>query len=215
MVLYIIKNVIILIQYLQVSSSPLHFRQIHKRKQSSIVMDHLIEIALCSVHVPSPIILTRSTAIIQAPSVSLCNREEPSPVKEVFAEGVAIRSPTRRKKPSHIRRKLPGNRLAADGVTGISREDVRADFRSSLVPFPAPESTATDPVSKRVRYWKDSKGRAFYDCECGDRKPSQHLSKILRHSRLHDIHAYQCSVCQKVFDFHLALNAHMKSHKSR
>lgn len=65
----------------------------------------------------------------------------------------------------------------------------------------------------RIRVWTNENNLQYYDCECGKRKPVQDLYKIKQHVLRHDVEEHVCSICSKVFQHHLQMNAHMKVHK--
>lgn len=101
---------------------------------------------------------------------------------------------------------------------GFQRGGVRSEFEEMRS-----ESLVTDFNSKppphsaayaRIRVWKDSSNRKYYDCLCDCRKPVQDLTKIKRHALSHDQKNFQCDVCGRIFHSnHLQLNAHKKTHK--
>ncbi|ETO32044.1 hypothetical protein RFI_05070 [Reticulomyxa filosa] len=57
----------------------------------------------------------------------------------------------------------------------------------------------TNEAYARIRIWKDSNDRKFYDCICNCRKPVQDLMKIKRHVLSHDQASFQCDICGRMF----------------
>jgi len=65
----------------------------------------------------------------------------------------------------------------------------------------------------RIRQWKDSGGRTFYDCTCNARKPARDLQKIKVHVMAHGKTSRVCGKCGREFENRYQLSAHMQIHQ--
>jgi hypothetical protein len=62
----------------------------------------------------------------------------------------------------------------------------------------------------RIRLWLNERSMAFYDCECGSRRPVQDLARIRKHLLTHGTQKPSCTVCMQSFDTFALLESHVK-----